>query len=90
MSETYADEEFIDAVDSSITDTHAVAARVGCSEKTAHRRLYDLAQERPDEVAFMHVPMSRATSGRASVVDPEGQPEVMYSDPEEWPAPRDG
>jgi hypothetical protein len=88
MTQTYADEEFIEAIDS-MTDTHTVAARVGCSKKTAHRRLYDLAQERPDEVAFMHRPRYRSTTGRAVVVDPDTQPEIGYTDPEDWRAPLD-
>jgi len=88
MTQTYADEEFIEAVNG-MTDTHTVADRVGCAKKTAHYRLYDLAQERPDEVAFMHIPEYRKTSGRAVVVDPDTQPEIAYSDPEDWREPRD-
>ena len=86
MSPTYTDAEFIDAVDGRIS-THAVAEKVGCTQTTAHRRLYDLAKE--GEVAFMHVPWRRETSSKAIVMPPDVILEPLHTPPEEWPTPVD-
>jgi hypothetical protein len=86
MPPTYTDEEFIDAVDGT-TSTHRVADRVGCTNETAHRRLYDLALD--EKVGFMHAPEYRDSERDTLVVDADMMEQGLHYPPEKWREPRD-
>jgi hypothetical protein len=82
----YSDEEFIDAVDG-IDSTHTVAARIGCTNETAHRRLYDLALD--EKVGFMHAPEYRESTRDAVVVDADKVEQGLHYPPDKWRKPLD-
>lgn len=82
----YSDDEFLDAV-TGRTTTHAVAEKVGCAQKTAHRRLYDLACEQ--KVAFETPPLMRTSRSEAIVLPMSDTIDSLYEPPEEWPEPID-
>lgn len=86
MTPTYTDEEFISAVDGTTT-THRVADWIGCTNETAHRRLYDLALD--EKIGFMHAPERRESRADVLVVDADMVERGVHSPPEEWPEPRD-